>query len=97
MSFEPRTTPPEAPEAGLASPRRVGVPDALWAVHYRRGYEDGSRQLARDVLEGLTDESEPFVPEWAEAAAPPVLVRSVVYAFARRLERRMAAAGEHAP
>ncbi|HSI34607.1 MAG: hypothetical protein ACAI43_02945 [Phycisphaerae bacterium] len=60
----------------------------LWSIYYRRGYEDGYRQVARDLLGALVTISEEFIKARG-AAAKSDESRRLVYAFEHHLEQQI--------
>ncbi|HYE16983.1 MAG TPA: hypothetical protein VEA69_00945 [Tepidisphaeraceae bacterium] len=58
----------------------------LWSIYYRRGYEDGYRQVARDLLGALVTISEEFIKA---RGAKSDESRRLVYAFEHHLERQI--------
>jgi len=69
-----QTSPPELPAASLGG---------LWSIYYRRGYEDGQRQVIRDLLGALVTVSEDFLKANNGTATDS---RKLIYAFERHLQ-----------
>ena len=82
MSVESKlsTTGPVQPDSGALA--------GLWSIYYRRGYEDGYRQVARDLLEALVTISEEFLRKNRSDGASEDS-RRLVYAFESHLERQI--------
>jgi hypothetical protein len=79
-----------ASEQGISSINSPtdGALAGLWSIYYRRGYEDGYRQVARDILGALVTISEEFLKA-NRGAAKSDDPRRLVYAFESHLERQI--------
>jgi hypothetical protein len=72
----------------LAKGTESGALGGLWSIYYRRGYEDGYRQVVRDLLGALVTISEEFIKARG-AAGKSDESRRLVYAFEHHLEQQI--------